>query len=83
MSGAIRIEYGEKGGVIPNPDEILMDGGKKQAMDLQVFEYVKVQNKRTGAVRTERGEKLVYLGEFDVRRNMIKAYQMKSFVLQQ
>mmetsp|Transcript_12225 Transcript_12225/g.18428 ORF Transcript_12225/g.18428 Transcript_12225/m.18428 type:complete len:585 (-) Transcript_12225:1540-3294(-) len=66
LSGAIRIEYGEKGGVVPNPDEILMDGGKKQAMDLQVFEYVKVQNKRTGAVRTERGEKLVYLGEFDV-----------------
>merc|ERR1712226_1426316 len=66
LTGAIRIEYGEKGGVVPNPDEILMDGGKKQAMDLQVFEYVKVQNKRTGAVRTERGEKLVYLGEFDV-----------------
>merc|ERR1712165_58422 len=40
-------------------------GGKKQAMDLKIYEYIKIQNKKTGEVRTERGEKLVFLGPFE------------------
>ena len=42
-----------------------MDGDKMEALNLRVFEYVKIQDKRTGAVRTERGEQLVFLGPFE------------------
>lgn len=65
ITGKVRVLRGEMGCVVPGPDEILMDGGKKQALDLKVFEYIKIQDKKTGAIRTEKGEKLVILGPFD------------------
>mmetsp|Transcript_4613 Transcript_4613/g.10349 ORF Transcript_4613/g.10349 Transcript_4613/m.10349 type:complete len:152 (-) Transcript_4613:4047-4502(-) len=36
-----------------------------QATNLRVFEFIRVQDKQTGAVRVERGEKLVFLGPFE------------------
>lgn len=60
-SGKVRVERGERC-VVPGPDEVILDGTKKQAMDLKVFEYIKVQDRHTGAVRVERGEQLVFLG---------------------
>jgi regulator of protease activity HflC (stomatin/prohibitin superfamily) len=65
-TGKVRVIKGEKGCVVPNPNEQYLDvGGKKQALDLKVYEYVKVLNKKTGELRTERGEKLVFLGPFE------------------
>jgi hypothetical protein len=65
-SGKVRVVQGERGCVVPEPDEQFIDPqGKLQAMDLKVYEYVKILNKNTGAVRTERGEKLVFLGPHD------------------
>jgi len=65
-TGKVRVVRGEKGCVVPGPDEIFVDSrGKVQAIDLKIFEYVKIQNKLTGSVRTEKGEKLVFLGPFD------------------
>ena len=65
-TGKVRVVKGEKGCVVPNPNEEYLDaGGKRQAIDLQVYEYVKILNKTTGELRTERGEKLVFLGPFD------------------
>jgi len=66
LTGSVRVVMGEKGCVVPGPDEAFLDvGGKKKAVDLQIFEYVKIQDKRTGKVRTERGEKIVFLGPYE------------------
>lgn len=65
-NGKVRVIKGEKGCVVPNPNEEFLDvGGKKQALDLKIYEYVKILNKATGELRTERGEQLVFLGPFD------------------
>lgn len=65
-TGKLRVIYGEKGGVVPEPNEVFLDGtGKKSAIDLKVFEYCKIEDKRTGTVRVEKGEKLVFLSEFE------------------
>jgi len=66
MTGKVRVIRGEKGCVVPDPNEEYLDiGGKKQALDLKVYEYVKILDKKTGSLRTERGEKLVFLGPFE------------------
>lgn len=72
-TGKIRVVQGERGCVVPGPDEEFVDSiGKKQALDLKVFEYVKIQNKQTGEVRTEKGEKLVFLGPYEEYLGMKK-----------
>ena len=59
-TGKVRIVYGEQGGVVPKPDEVVMDGNKLQATDLRSFEYMKVKDKKTGIVRTEKGIHSLY-----------------------
>merc|ERR550539_1227328 len=63
VTGKVRIVEGEKGCVVPGPDET--HNGVNEAINLKVFEYVKIHDKLTGAVRTERGEGLIFLGPFE------------------
>jgi len=62
-TGKVRIVRGEKGCVVPGPDET--HEGVIEAINLKIFEYVKIEDKLTGAVRTERGETLIFLGPFE------------------
>lgn len=64
-TGKVRVLQGEKGCIVPNPEETLMDGEKLEALDLKIFEYVKIQDKKTGTVRTVKGETVVFLGPFE------------------
>lgn len=48
--------------VFPTPFDDLLDGGKSTAINLKVFEYVKILDSATGEVRVERGEQVVFLG---------------------
>mmetsp|Transcript_19286 Transcript_19286/g.24882 ORF Transcript_19286/g.24882 Transcript_19286/m.24882 type:complete len:541 (+) Transcript_19286:246-1868(+) len=65
-TGKVRVIHGEKGCVVPGPEEVAVGGlGKMQATNLRVFEFIRVQDKQTGAVRVERGERLVFLGPFE------------------
>jgi len=65
VTGKVRIVEGEKGCVVPGPDET--HDGVNEAISLKVFEYVKIHDKLTGAVRTERGEGLTFLGPFETQ----------------
>jgi len=65
VTGKVRIVEGEKGCVVPGPDET--HSGVNEAINLKVFEYVKIYDKLTGAVRTERGEGLIFLGPFETQ----------------
>jgi len=65
VTGKVRVVKGTQGCVVPGPEEIIVDGQKRQAMDLKVFEYIKIHDKQTGTVRMEKGEKLVFLGPFE------------------
>jgi len=65
-TGKIRCVYGEKGQVVPGPNEVNLDKvGKRAAMDLKAYEYVKIEDKNTGQLRVERGEQLVFLKEYE------------------
>lgn len=72
-TGQVRVVHGEKGGVVPEPNESFLDScGKKNAIDLKCYEFTKIEDKKTGAVRIERGEKLVFLSEFEETVGTVK-----------
>jgi hypothetical protein len=70
-TGTIRVVKGEQGGVYPTPNEVALDKsygagtGKRQAIDLKAYQFCKLEDKRTGEIRVERGEKLVFLGPYE------------------
>jgi hypothetical protein len=65
-TGAIRVEVGEQGRVIPNPNEVKLDSSKvRESIDLKANEYVKIEDKVSGEIRIERGEKVVFLGKYE------------------
>ncbi len=70
-TGTIRVVKGEQGGVYQNPNEIPVDSshgggtGKRLAIDLKAYQFVKIEDKRTGEIRVEKGEKLVFLGPYE------------------
>lgn len=68
-TGRVRVVRGEAGCVVPEASEVPLDGsgscgagrGKREAIDLRVFEYVRIEDKKLGTSRVERGEGLVFL----------------------
>merc|ERR1712070_1195676 len=55
--------------------------GVRDAIDLRAYEYVKIEDKRTGSMKVEKGEKLVFLGPFEEvdDKGKRKAYDLKSY----
>ena len=65
-TGAIRVEIGEQGRVVPNPNEVKLDSSKvRESVDLKANEYIKIEDKVSGEIRIERGEKVVFLGKYE------------------
>eukprot|EP00802_Teleaulax_amphioxeia_P006557 Tamp_06561.p1 GENE.Tamp_06561~~Tamp_06561.p1 ORF type:complete len:547 (+),score=207.72 Tamp_06561:163-1803(+) len=62
QTGAVRVEVGEQGKVVPGPYEAYLDScGKRSAISLKCHEYVRIEDKMTGKTRVEQGEQLVFL----------------------
>jgi regulator of protease activity HflC (stomatin/prohibitin superfamily) len=62
QTGAVRVEVGEQGKVVPGPYEAYLDScGKRSAISLKCHEYVRIEDTMTGKTRVEQGEQLVFL----------------------
>jgi len=64
-TGKIRVILGEKANIIPEPTEDIYGGKKMNSVDLKSNQYCIIANRKTGKLRTERGEKLIYLDAFE------------------
>merc|ERR1719199_1499928 len=78
QTGQVRVEKGEQGRIVPGPYETFLDDvGVRPAISLKVFEYVRIENKKTGTMRVERGEQLVFLdGHEEVVGKVEKAVEI-------
>lgn len=87
QSGKVRVEIGEKGGIIPKPYESFLDyPGVSEGIALGPLEYCIVKNSLNNSRRVEKGPKLLVLDAFDIEDGgkitaiSLKATQFVRFV---
>eukprot|EP00918_Siedleckia_nematoides_P084654 GHVU01186028.1.p1 GENE.GHVU01186028.1~~GHVU01186028.1.p1 ORF type:complete len:547 (+),score=146.48 GHVU01186028.1:159-1799(+) len=81
QTGAVRVEVGEQGKVVPGPYEAYLDScGKRSAISLKCHEYVRIEDKMTGKTRVEQGEQLVFLTGHEEFVGAGKSHQVQQAV---